>query len=542
MTNYVALSIVLGLVAVSLLVAIYSRRYSRTAAEYYVAGRKVSWLQNSLALTGDYLSAASFLGVAGGIAVVGIDRAWDGIGFFGGYIVLLLLLAVPLRKIGKFTAPETLTTRFKNNRMIRMSAMFSVVLISTFYIIPQFVGAGALLQLLLGWEYLFSLLVIGVIVISYVAIGGMRATTYNQIIQGVILWMAMALILILTVVNMFDGNILGIVSEASQTIPPEYAAKELIGDPDIPEWSELTAGAAVAHVAERLTGAQPNALTPGVFAPGWMNIMALAIGLVFGTAGLPHVLTRYFTVERPRDARTSTLGVLALVGTFYLMATFVGLAAMYLLYPDLMGYFLAEEASIAQNMAVPLLGQLVGGNVLLGIAIGGAFCAILSTVAGLLITIGTSVTHDFYKEIINPDADERRQVRVAKTAIVGAGTIAVLAAIGLADQNVSYLVTLAFGIAASVFFPVLFLSVWWTKFTSQGALATIVTGITISAIFVLARLMGMDDIAGIPVLVNPALYSLPAALLAGTIVSLRTDDYGDVENFMLLAHGVELEE
>ncbi len=538
--NYVALSIVLGLVAVSLLVAIYSRRYSRTAAEFYVAGRKISWLQNSLALTGDYLSAASFLGVAGAIAVVGIDKAWDGIGYFGGYIVLLLLLAVPLRKIGKFTAPEALTTRFTGNRAIRFSAMFSVVLISTFYIIPQFIGAGALLQLLLGWDYVFSLLVIGVIVISYVAIGGMRATTYNQIIQGVILWMAMALILILTVVNFFDGNILGIVEKANQTIPPEYAASR-IADPDIPTWSELTAGAAVAHVAQALTG-EPTGLTPGIFATGWMNVFALSIGLVFGTAGLPHVLTRYFTVERPRDARTSTLGVLVLVGTFYLMATFVGLAAMYLLYPDLMGYFLDGQDSIAQNMAVPLLGQLVGGNIMLGIAIGGAFCAILSTVAGLLITIGTSVTHDFYKEVINPDADERRQVKVAKMAIVGAGTIAVLFGIGLADQNVSYLVTLAFGIAASVFFPVLFLSVWWTKYTSQGALATIVTGITISAVFVGARLLGMDDLAGIPVLVNPALYSLPAAMIVGTIVSLRTDDYGDVDNFMSLAHGAEVEE
>ncbi len=539
MTNYVALSIVLFLVAISLIVAIYSRRWSRTTTEFYVAGRKISWVQNSLALTGDYLSAASFLGVAGAIAVVGIDRAWDGIGYFGGYIVLLVLLAVPLRKIGKFTAPEALTTRFTGNRSIRFSAMFSVILISTFYIIPQFIGAGALLQLLLGWPYVSSVLVIGVIVISYVAIGGMRATTYNQIIQGVILWMAMALILILTVTQFYGGSFSAILENAGMAVPPQLASI-LLAEP-YPIWSDLTAGEAVAHVSEKLTG-QPDGLTPGVFATGWMNTMALAVGLVFGTAGLPHVLIRYFTVEKPKDARTSTLGVLFLVGTFYMMATFVGLAAMYLLYPDLMGYFLAGEASIAQNMAVPLLGQMVGGDIMLGVAIGGAFCAILSTVAGLLITIGTSVTHDFYKEVINPDADDKRQVMVAKLSIVAAGVIAVIFAIGLADQNVSYLVTLAFGIAASVFFPVLFLSVWWAKYTSQGALATILTGIFLSSIFVIARLYGMDDLMGIPVLVNPALYSLPAALIAGTVVSLLTEDVGDVENFMSLAHGPELEE
>lgn len=540
MTNYVALSIVLALVAVSLIVAIYSRRWSRTTAEFYVAGRKISWVQNSLALTGDYLSAASFLGVAGAIAVVGIDRAWDGIGYFGGYIVLLLLLAVPLRKIGKFTAPEALTTRFTGNRAIRFSAMFSVILISTFYIIPQFIGAGALLQLLLGWDYLFSVIVIGVIVISYVAIGGMRATTYNQIIQGVILWMAMALILILTVTQFYGGSFSAILENAGLAVPPQLASAILPSEDALP-WSEVTAGYAVQHVSEKLTGS-PTGLTPGVFATGWMNTMALAIGLVFGTAGLPHVLIRYFTVEKPKDARTSTLGVLFLVGTFYMMATFVGLAAMYLLYPDLMGYFLAGEASIAQNMAVPLLGQMVGGNIMLGVAIGGAFCAILSTVAGLLITIGTSVTHDFYKEVINPQADEKRQVMIAKLSIVVAGVIAVVFAISLADQNVSYLVTLAFGIAASVFFPVLFLSVWWAKYTSQGALATILTGIIISGIFVIARLYGMDDLFGIPVLVNPALYSLPAALIAGTVVSKFTEDVGDVENFMSLAHGPELQE
>lgn len=541
MTSAVTLAFVFGLIGVSLGVAVYSRRYARTASEFYVAGQKISWLQNSLALTGDYLSAASFLGVAGAIAVLGIDKAWDGLGYFGGYIILLLLLAVPLRKIGKYTAPDALTTRFKGNRTIRFSAMISVVIISTFYVIPQMVGAGALLQLLVGWDYTFSVIVIGLLVITYVAVGGMRATTYNQIIQGVILWGAMLIILILTATTFFGSDLSMILAQAKEMVPPQLAADLLINDPSVPDWSTLTASEAVSFVSLKLTGA-PDALTPGIFTSGWMNVIALAAGLVFGTAGLPHVLTRYFTVEKPKDARTSTMGVLLMVGTFYIMTLFVGLGAMYVLYPDLMGYFMGGEASIAQNMAVPLLSQLAGGDVLLGIAIGGAFCAILSTVAGLLITIGTTVTHDFYKQVINPHASERREVSVAKLCIVVSGAMAMLFAIGLADQNVSYLVTLAFGIAASVFFPVLFLSVWWKRYTSQGAMSTIVVGMAVSVLFVIAKLMGMSDILGIPVLINPALYSLPAALLAGIVVSLFTDDVGDAENFMIRAHGPNWDE
>ncbi|MGE4274500.1 MAG: cation acetate symporter [Candidatus Methanomethylophilaceae archaeon] len=541
MASAITLAFVFGLIGVSLGVAIYSRRFSRTASEFYVAGRKISWLQNALALTGDYLSAASFLGVAGAIAVLGIDKAWDGLGYFGGYIILLLLLAVPLRKIGKYTAPDALTTRFKDNRAIRLSAMVSVVIISTFYVIPQMVGAGALLQLLVGWDYVMAEVIIGALVITYVAVGGMRATTYNQIIQGMILWSAMLLILILTATTFFNSDLSAIIAQAKEMIPPQLAADLLTGDPSVPDWSTLTAGEAVAFVSTKLAGS-PDALTPGVFASGWMNVIALAAGLVFGTAGLPHVLTRYFTVEKPKDARTSTIGVLLMVGTFYIMTIFVGLGAMYVLYPDLMGYFLGGDAAIAQNMAVPLLSELAGGDVLLGIAIGGAFCAILSTVAGLLITIGTTVTHDFYKQVINPDASDRREVSVAKLSIVAAGTLAVGFAIGLADQNVSYLVTLAFGIAASVFFPVLFLSVWWKRYTSQGALSTIVVGMLVSVIFVVARLMGLADILGIPVLINPALYSLPAALIAGIVVSLFTDDIGDAEDFMVRAHGPDWDE
>lgn len=535
MTSVVALIIVVALIAVSLGVAINTRRSARTSSEFYVAGQNISWLQNALALTGDYLSAASFLGVAGAIAIFGIDKTWDGLGYFGGYIVLLALLAVPLRKVGKYTTSEILTTRFKGSRSLRFGGMMGAVVISTFYVVPQIVGAGALLQLLMGWNFTFSVLVIGALVIAYVTTGGMRATTYNQIIQGLVLWGAMFIIMVLMLGAAFGFNPGEVLSQADNMIPPKLASGLLANDPSVPDFATLTSDEAISFVSAKLTG-QNTALTPGTFAPNWMNTMALAAGLVFGTAGLPHVLTRYYTVRRPRDARTSTIGVLLMIGSFYIMTVFVGLGAMYVLYPDLMGYFLGGKSAIAQNMAVPLLAEHTGGEIMLGVAIGGAFCAILSTVAGLLITIGTTVSHDFYKEVINRKASDRREVMVAKLSIVIMGVMAVGISLGMADQNVSYLVTLAFGMAASIFFPVLFMSIWWRRYTRQGALATMIAGLVVSVVFVVATLSNVESVLGLPVLVNPALYSVPAAIAAGVLVSMVTKDVGDVDEFMRRAH------
>jgi len=535
MTSAIAMIIVIGLIALSMGVAVFTRRSARTSSEFYVAGQNISWLQNALALTGDYLSAASFLGVAGAIAIFGIDKTWDGLGYFGGYIVLLTLLAVPLRKVGKYTTSEILTTRFEGSKSLRLGGMLGAVVISTFYVVPQIVGAGALLQLLLGWDYTFSVLVIGVLVIAYVTTGGMRATTYNQIIQGLVLWAAMFIIMILMLGTTFGFDPGEVLSQADKMIPPKLASGLLANDPSVPDFSTLTADQAIAFVSGKLTG-QSTALTPGTFAPNWMNTMALAAGLVFGTAGLPHVLTRYYTVRRPKDARTSTIGVLLMIGSFYIMTLFVGLGAMYILYPDLMGYFLGGNSSIAQNMAVPLLAEHTGGEIMLGVAIGGAFCAILSTVAGLLITTTSRRSDDFYKEVINKKASDRREVAVAKLSIVAMGAMAVGISLGMADQNVSYLVTLAFGMAASIFFPVLFMSIWWRRYTREGALATMITGLIVSVVFVAAALSNVTNVLGLPVLVNPALYSLPAAIIAGVAVSLLTKDVGDVDNFMRKAH------
>ncbi len=537
MGSMIALILVVLMTALSIGIAIYSRRWTRTTAEFYVAGRKISWMENALALTGDYLSAASFLGVAGGICMLGIDKVWDALGYFGGYIVLLFLLAVPLRNLGKYTAAEIITTRFES-KTLRVMAMAGTVVICGFYLVPQMLGAGALLQLLLDWDYLFAEIVVGVLIIVYVTLGGMRATTYNQMIQAVVLWGAMFCILMLTLSSFYGFNPVAILTTADGIIPPQLAANLLKDNPNTPNLEDMSAREVVDFVINNNPDATERGLTPGTFAPDWLNTFSLAMGIVFGTAGLPHILMRYYTVKRGKDARTSTLGVLASVGTFYIMSTFVGFAAMYLLYPDLVGLLLAGEASVAKNMAVPMMGELVGGEWLMGIACAGAFAAILSTVAGLIITATTSMTHDLYK-MINPDASERKELMVAKSLTVVIGIAAIILALVLRGQNVSYLVTLAFGIAASTFFPVLSMCVWWRDYTRQGALATMIVGLIVSVAYVVAKLAGMTSLMGLPILVNPGLYSIPAAFIAGIVVSLLTDDRGNVDKFLAKAHTSE---
>ena len=534
MGSMIALILVVIMTAISIGVAIYSRRWTRTTAEFYVAGRQISWIENALALTGDYLSAASFLGVAGGICMLGIDKVWDALGYFGGYIVLLFLLAVPLRNLGKYTAAEIITTRFKS-KTLRIMAMIGTVLICAFYLVPQMLGAGALLQLLLDWDYVFAEIVVGILIMVYVTIGGMRATTYNQIIQAFVLWGAMFCILGLTAATFYGFNPVAILTTADGIIPPQLAANLLQDNPNTPNLADMSAQEVVNFVINNNPEEKARGLTPGTFAPDWLNTFSLAMGIVFGTAGLPHILMRYYTVKKGKDARTSTLGVLASVGTFYIMSTFVGFAAMYLLYPDLVGLLLAGEASVAKNMVVPMMANLVGGEWLMGIACAGAFAAILSTVAGLIITATTSLTHDLYK-MINPNASEKKELFVAKSMTIFIGMAAIVLALVLKGQNVSFLVTLAFGIAASIFFPVLSMCVWWRAYTREGALATMVVGLIVSVSFVAAKLANMEMFLGLPVLVNPGLYSIPAAFLAGIIVSLLTTDRGRVDEFLAKAH------
>lgn len=532
MENPIALTIVFISLFLTLFVAWYSRRWTRTTDEFFVAGGNISWVSNGLALIGDYLSAASFLGVAGAVAIFGIDRFWDALGFFAGYMTVLFIIAAALRNTGKFTVADVLMARF-NWRYIRITAAITTLTICTFYLVPQIIGAGGLFHLLLGWDYIFTMILVGSLMAVYVIMGGMRGTTYNQIIQGVLLWSVMIIIFVLVTVQYFGGNPLNIIYSAQDTIPPQIsqvvAADVLAAD------SSGDSSKVINAVRELLVGKE-SALTPGVFTQNLPNQISFVLALFLGVAGLPHILVRLYTVSDAAEAKKSLVLTLTGLSIFYLATCFVGLGAMMVLYPELLGYLVDGKTGVATNMAVPMLSQVTGGEFLMGLAAAGAISAMLSTAAGLMITSTTCLAHDVYAKLIRPQASQAEQLRFAK---VGAGVLSVIAiilAIVLRDQGISFLVAIAFGIGASTFAPALICAIWWKGLTKEGVVAGMATGLVVSIAFTVAMFMKSSHLLGLPVLVNPAIYSVSAAFIVTIVVSKFTKDTGKVDKFMSMAH------
>ncbi len=457
MQQPIATALVGVIVAISIIVAFLSRKYTKSTAEFYVAGRGINAIQNALALSGDYMSAASFLGVAGLVWAYGYDGIWYAAGFFGGWLVLLLFLASPIRRFGAYTIADFVAGRF-HSRKLRIAAMIGTLLVSLFYIVPQMVGAGELLGLLLGWEYVFAVVIAGTLITIYVVLGGMRATTYNQIIQCILLWTAMFVVMTLAL-GKFNFNYSKLLSTVN-----EYA---------IPgRWLDFK------------------------------NSFALIFGLVLGTAGLPHILIRFYTNPSGRSARWTAVWTLFIIGTFYMMTPVVGLAARSLL----------GNAPPSTNLVLPMLAENVGGEWMMGVVIAGAFAAILSTVAGLVIASTGAIAHDLFTMIV-PGASDKRQVLVAKLTSIGVGIVAILTGLVFRGYNVAFLVGLAFAIAASTFFPVLMMGVWWKGTTEKGALAGMIVGMVGSAIMIVTSLLKLQS------LMNPSIITVPAAFLTIWLVS-----------------------
>jgi cation/acetate symporter len=281
---------------------------------------------------------------------------------------------------------------------------------------------------------------------------------------------------------------------------------------------------------------EPSALTPGVNVKDLPNQLSLVLGLFLGVVGLPHVLIRLYTVKDAVAARKSTELTIVSLAIFYTMTLFVGFAAMMLLYPWLVDLINNGDIGKATNTAVAELGNLLGGQVLLGIVLAGAMAAILSSAVGLLIQMTTTVAHDGYTVLLRPESSEHQRVSVARMAGIVLTVLAVALSVVLKEENVAQLVGMTFGIAASTFAPVLLMTVWWTRYTKQGVIATFIVGLVVSLVFTFAKYMGVESIFGLPVLVNPALYGVPAAFAAGIITSLLTKDVGAVDHFMHLAH------
>ncbi len=443
----------LAVVALTLVITIRASRQTSGTDDFYAGGRSFSGFQNGLAIGGDYMSAASFLGISGAIALAGYDGFLYSIGFLVAWLVALLLVAEMLRNSGKFTMADQLAYRMRQ-RPVRTAAATSTVVVSIFYLLAQMVGAGSLVVLLLGIDKENTLAVSGVIagvgalMIVYVTVGGMKGTTWVQIVKAVLLMAGSALIVVLVLAK-FDFNI-----------------SELLG----------TAAA---------ESGKPGFLEPGlkygIDFTHKLDFLSLGIALVLGTAGLPHILVRFYTVPTSRDARKSVLWAIGLIGVFYLFTLVLGFGAAALLKTGAG----SDVANSDGNLASPLLAEAVGGGagstggaILLALISAVAFATILAVVAGLTLTSSTSVAHDIYNSVLRKGkATEAEEIRVTRYAAAGLGLVAILLAIPARNLNIAFLVALAFAVAASANLPSIVYNMFWKRFNTRGATWSIYGGL-----------------------------------------------------------------
>ncbi|MBV9383516.1 MAG: cation acetate symporter [Streptosporangiaceae bacterium] len=464
-------------VVVTLIIALTAAGGNQTTTDYYAGGRAFSGRQNGIAIGGDYLSAASFLGIAGLIALHGYDGFLYSIGFLVGWLLVLLLVAAPLRNTGRYTTADVLDLRLRAVP-VRAAAAVSTLTVSLFYLLAQMAGAGALVSLLLGVRSSagqdITVAVVGLLMIFYVLVGGMKGTTWVQIVKATILAVGAAATTI-WVLARAGFSLSGLLRHAA---------------------ASSQAGSAVLGPG----------LLYGVNTVSKFNFISLSIALVLGTAGLPHVLMRLYTVPSASEARRSVVWTVWLVGLFYLFTLVLGYGAMWLV-----GGKQIESSPGAANSAVPLLAFRLGGTLLLGIVAAVAFATILAVVAGLTITASASFAHDVYAGVLRGgDAGPGEEVRVARVTAVVIGGVAVIGGIFAKDVDVAFLVALAFAVAASANLPSILYSLFWPRFTSRGALWSIYGGL-ISSVGLIIFSPVVSGSASAPGGAGPSLISDPPA-------------------------------
>jgi cation/acetate symporter len=510
----------LAVVALTLGITIWASRQTKDAADYYAGGRSFSGIQNGLAIGGDYMSAASFLGISGAIAIYGYDGFLYSIGFLVAWLVALLLVAEMLRNSGRFTMADQLAYRMRQ-RPVRTAAATSTVVVSIFYLLAQMVGAGALVALLLGvddqWLKNLTILGVGALMIVYVTFGGMKGTTWVQIVKAVLLMVGSAIIVLLVLAE-FGFNL----SELLGTAADNYGERE---------------GSAGAQAF-----LEPG-LQYGADLTSQINFLSLGLALVLGTAGLPHILIRFYTVPTSRDARKSVLWAIVLIGVFYLFTLVLGFGAAALLTGDKF----ADVAASGGNLASPLLAEAVGGGdgsaggaILLAFIAAVAFATILAVVAGLTLASSTSVAHDIYNSVIrNGQASERDEVRMAKFAAVGIGAVAIGLSIPAQKLNIAFLVALAFAVAASANLPAIVYNMFWRRFNTRGAVWSIYGGLVscVGLVFFSPTVSGSEtalvtgaDWSWFP-LSNPGIVSIPLGFLLGWLGTITSREPEAEERF-----------
>ncbi len=494
-------------ITLSLGITYWAARRTKSTSDFYVAGNSISGVQNGFALAGDYMSAASFLGIAGLVAKSGFDGLLYSTGFLVGWPLVLFLIAESLRSIGKYTFADVVAYRL-NQKPVRIAAAVGTMAVIIFYLIAQMVGAGKLIALLFGMPYNYSIVIVGVVMMIYVLFGGMLATTWVQIIKACLL-LGGAFLMAVLVMSKFGFNPMALFSRAA----------ELYNKPGVGVLGGAGYKAAV------------NVLGPGPLVSKPLDAISLGLSLMIGTAGLPHILMRFYTVPDPKQARQSAFYATGLIAFFYLLTFILGFGAMVLV-----GQKAIIAVDPAYNMAAPMLAGVLGGEPMLGFIAAVAFATILAVVAGLTLSGASALSHDLWVNVVrHGEAPEREQLTVARYATLFFGVVAVALGLSFEKTNVAYMVGLAFAVAASANFPALFLSIFWRRFTTSGACASMWVG-TISAVtlIVLCPTVWVDIFKhkeAIFPLKSPGIVTIPLSFLVAVVVSLVSQEAGSAERF-----------
>ncbi len=430
--NTTAIVMFLAFVCVTLGITYWAARRTKTTADFYAAGGGIGGFQNGLAIAGDYMSAASFLGIAGLVYMSGFDGLIYAIGFLVGWPIVLLLIAEPLRNLGKYTFADVASFRLQQKPIRILAASGSLVTV-IFYLIAQLVGAGKLIEVLFGLPYETAVIIVGVLMTLYVTFGGMLATTWVQLIKAILLLSGASLMAVLVMAH-FNFSFENMFVEATKV---------------------HTKGTAI--------------MAPGTLVSDPISAISLGMALMFGTAGLPHILMRFFTVKDAVQARRSVFYATGFIGYFYILTFIIGFGAIVLLLNN-PNYFADGKLVGGTNMAAIHLSQALGGDLLLGFISAVAFATILAVVSGLTLAGSSAISHDLYATLVlKGERNEKKEIRASRIATVCLGVIAVLLGIVFENQNVAFMVGLAFCVAASANFPILLLSMYWRKLTTRGA-------------------------------------------------------------------------
>ena len=478
--NPIAIAMFLGFVAITLGITYWASKRTRSASDFYTAGGGITGLQNGLAIAGDYMSAASFLGISALVYSNGFDGLIYSVGFLVGWPIIIALMAERLRNLGKFTFADVISFRLQQTPLRVLAASGTLVVVA-FYLIAQMVGAGQLIKLLFGIDYIYAELLVGALMILYVTFGGMLATTWVQIIKACLLLGGASLMAILVLAH-YGYNPIALFTDAVAVSPKHQAI-----------------------------------MAPGSFVANPIETISLGLALMFGTAGLPHILMRFFTVSNAREARKSVFYATGFIGYFYILTFIIGFGAITLVAtnPDYIDT-VTKGLRGGANMPAIWLADAVGGSLLQGFISAVAFATILAVVSGLTLAGASAVSHDLYASVFRHGrVDSATEMKVSKVTTVLLGILAIGLGIAFEKQNIAFMVGLAFAIAASANFPVLLLSVLWSKLTTRGATLGGFAGLLTALVLTIISPAIWVNVLGNKVAIfpysNPALFSMPLA-------------------------------